>query len=115
MFEEFEQRGELDPPPIAAENPDAMEVLRVWTAPDVCQQFVLKTTWKDPGAWGVALVDIARHVANAYEREERDRAEILGRIRELFDAEWSSPTDEPLDLTDDVWGGKGGWPPDTEN
>jgi len=48
--------------------------------------------WEDAGNWGIILVDLARHVANAYEHDWRgDYFEVLGRIRELFDAEWDSP------------------------
>ena len=40
------------------------------------------------------LVDFARHIANAYEQDGRgDYFEVLARIREMFDAEWDSPTD----------------------
>ncbi len=48
------------------------------------------------------LVDVARHAAQAYEGEGRDPKAVLERIRELFNAEWASPTDDPKDLTDDV-------------
>lgn len=89
----------LDTPPIAAET-GATEVLRVWAVPGRPQQLTLRTTWKDPGAWGLLLVDIARHAARAYEREGRDSQDVLRRIRELCDAEWSDTTDEPEDLTD---------------
>ena len=44
-------------------------------------------------------VDVARHAARAYEREGRDRTEVLARIRALFDAEWASPPGAPKDLT----------------
>ena len=56
---------ELEPPPIANTNSQAVEVLRVWAAPGHPQQLKLKTTWKDAGAWGLLLADIARHAANA--------------------------------------------------
>ena len=46
------------------------------------------------------LVDIARHAAQAYARAGEDRARVLARIKELFDAEWSSPTTGVKDLTD---------------
>jgi hypothetical protein len=61
------------------------------------QQVVLKTTW-DAGAWGLMLADIARHAANAYEGEDHDRAEPLARIRQLFDAEFADPADEPVQI-----------------
>lgn len=92
-------KNSLELPPIAAEI-EAIEVLRVWAAPGRSQQLTLRTTWKDPGAWGLLLVDIARHAARAYEREGRDPQDVLRRIRELCDAEWSDATDEPEDLTD---------------
>jgi hypothetical protein len=59
---------------------------------------VLKTTWKDPATWGLMLADIARHAANAYANEGHDRAEVLAKIRQLMDAEFSDPTDEPVQI-----------------
>lgn len=100
MFGRRKHIQDLEPPPIASTNPEAVELLRVWAAPGRPQQLTLRTTWKDPGAWGLLLADIARHAAQAYAREGQETAEVLRRIRELFDAEWSSPTDDPKDLTD---------------
>jgi len=94
MFGKRENANQLDLPPIASADSRAQEVLRVWAAPGSPQQLTLRTTWKDPGAWGLMLVDIANHAANAYESEGSDRKVALARIRELFDAEWSEPTDE---------------------
>jgi Domain of unknown function (DUF5076) len=91
-------KRELEPPPIASENDQSVEVLRVWAASGQQQQVALKTTWKDAGAWGLMLADIARHAANAYEGEGHNRAEALARIRQLFDAEFADPTDEPVQI-----------------
>ncbi len=74
-------------------------MLRVWTAPGNPQQLTLRITWKDAGAWGLLLVDVARHVAQAYANEGQDPKVVVARIRELFDAEWSAPTDDPQDIT----------------
>ena len=98
----FGKRGnpkQLDPPPIANSDAHAQEVLRVWAAPGSPQQLTLRTTWEDPGAWGLMLVDIANHAANAYENEGRDRKVVLARIRELLDIEWSYPTDAAKEIT----------------
>ena len=100
MGQNTDPQRQLDPPPIAAQNPHAVEVLRVWAASGSPQQFVLRTTWKDAGAWGLLLVDVARHAAQAYEKEGRSKLEVLRRMRELFDAEWANPTDAPLDLSE---------------
>lgn len=99
MFGKHEHKKALSVPPIATANPSAVEVLRVWAAPNSPQQFCLQTTWNDPAAWGLMLVDIARHVARAYEKEGRSATEVLERIRLIWDAEWSAPTDVPLDIT----------------
>ena len=84
---------ELDVPKEIAKNRDAREVLRVW-ATTGGQQFVLLPTWKDPAAWGLLLVDIARHVAKSYAAQDRTDADsVMARIREGFDVEWSSSSD----------------------
>lgn len=62
------------------------------------QQLTLKTTWKDAGAWGLLLADIARHAANAYGNEGYNHAEVLTRIRQLLDLELSNPTDTPTKI-----------------
>ena len=85
----------LEPPSMAAADSRAIEVLRVWAAADSPQHLVLRTTWKDRGAWGLLLGDVARHVANAYAKEGQERAMTLKRIRELWDGEFDSPPDEP--------------------
>jgi len=99
MFGKSAKQNSLAVPPLAEANPGAVEVLRVWAAPGSPQQVTLRTTWEDPGAWGLLLVDVARHAIQAYEAEGRDPAEVLTRIRKLWDAEWSGPTDRPLDIT----------------
>jgi hypothetical protein len=101
MFGRRKHNQNLDPPPVATSNPEAVEILRVWAAPGSPQQLTLRTCWEDPGAWGLLLADVARHAAQAYEREGQDAEQVLRRILELFDAEWSSPTDDPTDLTDE--------------
>ena len=52
MFGKKKNSQDLDPPPLARETPDAVEILRVWAAPGSPQQLTLRTVWKDPGAWG---------------------------------------------------------------
>ena len=98
MFGKRQNPNALEPPPIAQSNPDAVEVLRVWASPGQAQEVTLNPTWEDSGAWGLLLVDVARHAAEAYAREGQDRVAVLARIKALFDAEWSSPTDAPKDV-----------------
>lgn len=76
MFKKTPKR-DLEPPPIASSNSQAVEILRVWAAPGQPQQLTLRTTWKDAGAWGLLLADVARHAAN----EGQNSAEVLARIQ----------------------------------
>jgi hypothetical protein len=98
MFKKKPTR-ELEVPPIANRNPQAVEVLRVWAAPGLPYQVTLRTTWKDFGIWGLLLADVARHAAKAYENEGHNAAEVVVRIRQLLDAEFANPTDTPVQLT----------------
>lgn len=99
MFGKKRNDNALEPPPVASDA-RATEVLRVWAVPGQSQQLTLRTTWKDAGAWGLLLADVARHAAAAYAKEGQDQKAALARIRELFEAEWEAPTDEPKDITD---------------
>jgi hypothetical protein len=71
----------------------AHDILTVSILPAGGQQFTLHTTWNDPGAWGILLVDLARHAAQAYANDGYDFDKALHQIKSGFDAEWSSPTD----------------------
>jgi len=87
---------ELPIPPAAASATQAVEIARAWIV-DHKQHVTLNApAWKDPAAWGMFLVDLAKHVANSYQQSEgRDTVEVLTRIKAGFDAEWSHATDTP--------------------
>ena len=89
-------RNALEPPALASDK-SAREVLRVWVKPEWSQmQVALLTNHSDPAVWGIALADIARHVAKAYELSGTvPENEALSRIKQLIDAEWTAPTDMP--------------------
>ena len=87
---------ELFIPDEARKDPDSLEVLRVWIANR--QQHVTLNigVWRDPAIWGIFLVDLARHLANAYQQESgMDFNKTLARIKDGFYAEMNSPTDSP--------------------
>lgn len=87
--------SELPVPATLDQAEKAMEIARVWIV-DGDQHVVLsRSLWPDPAAWGLMLVDLARHVAVAYEAQGDDRLAVLQRIREALEAEWSHPTDKP--------------------
>lgn len=88
--------NELPIPDAAASEARSIELVRVWAAGG--QQHVSLATglWDDPANWGIMLVDLAKHIANAYgETSELGHAQALARLKEGFDAEWGTPTDEP--------------------
>jgi hypothetical protein len=89
-------KKELPIPAACVEAKSAIELVRVWAA-DGAQHVSLATgLWPDPAAWGILLVDLARHVARAYEATSgAPSAASLARIREAFDVEWRSSTDTP--------------------
>ena len=87
---------QLPIPPLVAQDERAIELARVWAAGGKQQVSLATGLWKDAASWGIMLVDLAKHVANAYEQttgENRDR--VLQRIKEGFDAEWAKQTDTP--------------------
>ena len=86
---------ELVVPPAARTDPRAIELIRVWAAHGQQHVTISVEAWKDPGTWGIMLVDVARHVANYYtDNRGMDREKVLARIKALFDVEWQSPTSE---------------------
>jgi len=86
--------SQLPIPDVARADPRANEVLSVWVAAGSQHISLNPHIWNDPAAWGLLLVDLARHVANAYDQSGRmDSAAALTRIRQGFDAEWTFPTD----------------------
>jgi hypothetical protein len=87
---------ELPIPPAAAGASKPIEVARIWVANGAQHVSLRAGAWEDPAAWGLVLVDLAKHVANAYAQSgNATHAAVLARIREGFDAEWSSSTDDP--------------------
>jgi hypothetical protein len=88
--------NELQIPPAAASEREAFEILRIWVGGGQQHVSVNPRVWDDPAAWGMMLVDLARHIAGAYQQIDRMKsAAALERIKLGFDAEWNSPTDNP--------------------
>ena len=95
MSLEFDVRKfELPVPPEADIDPNARELCRVWAASGKQHLSIATGLWPDPAAWGILLVDLARHIARAYEQTDGLRQDdTLARIRSGIDAEWSHNTD----------------------
>jgi hypothetical protein len=90
------EKDQLIIPGSAQSDPKGFEILRVWIAHGGQHVSIRPDIWNDVGTWGIMLADLAGHVANAYQQQKGlDRVEALKRIKVLFDAELSFPTDEP--------------------
>ena len=84
---------ELPIPPQASSNSDAAEILRAWIYAGNLEVSLLRV-WDEPDAWGILLVDLARHASRAFAQEGIcSEAVAMTRIREMLDAEWDRPTD----------------------
>ena len=87
---------ELPPPAAATVDDNTVELVRVWAARGAQHVSLATEIWEDPAAWGVCLVDVARHVARAYQQTHgRDPSETMSRLLAGFRAELERPTDEP--------------------
>ena len=85
--------NELPIPPAAFSDDRGRELVRVWVAGGAQHVTIAEQSWADPGAWGIMLVDLAKHLARAYEQAgTHSSPDALTRIRAGFDAEWSTGT-----------------------
>lgn len=88
---------QLRVPDSAKTDPKSFELLRVWVAHQDQHISLRVGVWDEPKAWGMMLADLARHIANSFEKiEHRDALRALEEIREGFEAEIQSPA-EPID------------------
>ena len=51
---------------MAQADPKAVEVAQVWVALGNQHVSLRPDVWEDPAAWGIVLVDLAKHVANVH-------------------------------------------------
>jgi len=88
---------ELPIPRTLTNEPKAFELARLWGVAGGGQYVSLTTAViADPAAWGILLVNLAKHAANAYQQTKGlDANQTLVRIKAAFDAEWANPTDKP--------------------
>jgi hypothetical protein len=87
---------ELAIPTVAAQDPAAFELLRLWIA-DQSQQVTLRPgIWQDPSAWGVMLADLARSIVQVHQDadEDLDTEAFLAALLEGFDNEIESVLNE---------------------
>jgi hypothetical protein len=89
---------QLLPAPFNEASGPAMELLRVAIVEGKPRFVITPNLWDDPGAWGILMVDVIRHLGNAYELDGKDKAASIDRILAVFRAEIGSPTSEATPL-----------------
>jgi hypothetical protein len=89
---------ELQIPQNIVSDQDACELVRAWAAKGGLVCSLNPGAWPEdqaPIAWGILLSDIARHVADAlHQTYGSEPAEVLSRMRAVFDSELDRPTAE---------------------
>lgn len=90
-----QSQRDLPVPATVLEASNARELLRLWTT-DAGERVTLRTEGLEPGAWGLMLVDVAKHVAHAYAREGGLSVnDAFVQVVTMFIAEMQEPTDTP--------------------
>lgn len=84
------------PLPPGSDSPQAKEILRWWLVPgDKMIASLDVGAFPDSRAWGIALADLARYIARAYEvMKVGPQEKILTSIVDMFEAEIGKPTSE---------------------
>jgi hypothetical protein len=84
---------ELAVPDCVTNGKQSAEMARIWIVDGNQIVTLSERLWEDPGAWGLMLVDLARHVAKSYEMKGYNQEQSLIAIRAAMDAEWAFPTE----------------------
>lgn len=83
------------PRPRAVETASrSMEMARIWIVDNTQHVVLSPNLWDKPGTWGIMLVDLANHVANAYAEKGYGREQVLSDIWLASQAERLHPTAE---------------------
>lgn len=88
-------KNELPIPPAARQDKHSTEVVRGWIANGELHCSLNVVSWEQPGplVWGVLLSDIARHIADALQTQQKlPRESTLAEIQRVFNEEIDAPT-----------------------
>lgn len=88
-------------PPAALQDPNAVEMLRVWVAAGQLHCALKVGMYRDgmgideEAAWGTILADAARHIARALQRDGHvSETESLAKLVSHFNDELAAPSSE---------------------
>ncbi len=81
----YNHPNELPIPGPASNDMRARELVRVWAAEGAQHVSLATGLWEDPANWGIMLVDLAKHLARAYEQSVGTSYNVaLQRLKEWF-------------------------------
>ena len=92
------RKKHLPIPPAAMRDSNSREMIRAWVAQKGLHCSLNVGMWHndgrdEPGAWGILLADVVRHVANALkESKGLSKVETIEKIEESFIRELRRPT-----------------------
>ncbi len=76
----------------------AFEIMRLWIQGTRVLFTIEVGIWNHPESWGIVCADIMRWVADTQSQATGEGAKaILARLREHFEAELASPTNNPTE------------------
>ena len=90
----------LNPPPAAANDPNATELLRLWAANNKLDVVINIGLYEEQGhdeakAWGIIISDFTRHVSRALaQRYGSNEEQEMAKIRDAFLREIETPTSD---------------------
>ena len=89
---------ELLVPPVATEDPQSYELVRLWFSEKHGCEISLRTGSLPVGFWGVMIADLIGHLANSYEAQGVDPDDVVNEILTFLHLEASSPSDQTVTL-----------------
>ena len=89
-------KDELDVPGVVREDPNSVELMRIWVAGTGEHVTLRPHAWEDPEQWGRMLAGVARYIARVQSLHNgRDTADALECVRRGFERELARPSDQP--------------------
>ena len=82
------EKDELTIPEAALRDEEAVELVRVWVAGGGIHISLKHEMWHDPSAWGIALAEVIRRLAEVYgESQGLEPADTMLRVSRLLQTE----------------------------
>lgn len=68
-------------------SPNTVELVRIWMSDNKPTFVISGKMFKDTAAWGLIIMDLAKHISRAAAQSGQDEKHVFERIMAGFDAE----------------------------